>query len=286
MLSTEALASLSDLHAQANVPTRKIWELAEDRLDLEATRVAEKLRWTVRAREKHGFFETWSPFWFGNDLDIDRCERAATQIVCASAISVLDAIVDKRISADDDPLVDNLISIALRWSDQGEISPWIAAAYRNKLTRWCHSSHSIPEGAGCTSILLRKNPFYPLWGKAFGREAGVKSSAFALALGILDDSADIQEDFRANQTNAILTNIPRQCRDSLEAITYFCLSEDIIGRAVSKAVSILRSLSDSDQGLFGATCNSLISSLNGYSDFCRLRLVTPPDLLCSVNAIN
>ena len=151
MLSGDAFLALEDNHAQAGVPTSEIWERVDARIEREDSLIAAQLRWNLRARAKHGFFETWSPFWFEFDQEFDRSERSVKQIVSAAAISVLDAIIDGRITPENGHVAEQLKSIALEWASGVQITSRIASSYRYRLLRWCAPNHSIATGSSCRS---------------------------------------------------------------------------------------------------------------------------------------
>lgn len=285
MLSNEAFEKISAVHDRHGVPTAGIWDCLEQRITSEDPSIIAYLKWALRARVRQCFFETWSPYWFGASWDSLLLARAVSQLISASAISVIDAIVDQRIRPESPWIASRLNEIALQWASDGTLPPYVASGYRRRLAIWSASNHGIKRVKSQPRVILLKNPFYPLWGRAFGIEPGRQARSLTIALGLLDDAADVREDFFRAQPNSVIAQMPENALASPETMISHCLRHDMLGVAVQHAIEILKALSSSGNPLLSASCRGIEDSLAGYADLCRLRLVAETPV-ATTNAVS
>lgn len=199
-------------------------------------------------------------------------------IISACAIAHLDRVVDFGGSG---KAIDSGILEAAGLWDSYVISAfprpqlWVPL-----LPKWLLPAHGATSCSTRSELLLTKNPFYP----AAMRTCGVSEGSdqvredFAVALGLLDDAADVLEDALAGSPNALFpASSSFFWRGDIRDLQQDILASGAIDLSVLDAKSLLSRVADeaSEMGcrLLSFTAKEILESLENYADFCTIRAI-------------
>lgn len=283
MLTDDFNISISSKHDEEGINWRDVFACAEEILLDSSNDLKTLWKQIEKKGTRSAFFETWSSFWFSSpNLDYTcRVELAGRMIVSATAIATLDQLVDRPSSGLSASLERELRYYAILWDELAfdffpYLEPWGA-----HLPLWLSPRHGAEETSDHRILLLKKNPFYPsaLRTYFFGLdEIGVISDDFAVALGLLDDAADVYEDYVVGNPNALFSDFRNFIFvGELSQVRRNILRSNRIGNAISEARELLKGvehfLERNDRFLFAETVRHLDSSLENYSELCVARLI-------------
>jgi hypothetical protein len=283
MLTDDFNVSISSKHGEKGINWRDVFDCAEEIL----VDASDDLKILWKQIEQKGtrsaFFETWSSFWFSSpNLDhTRRVKLAGRMLVSATAIATLDQLVDRTSSGLSVSLERELRYYAVLWDELAcELFPYFEP-WGAHLPLWLSPRHGAEESFNHRDLLLKKNPFYPsaLRTYFFGLdEIRVISEDFAVALGLLDDAADVREDYLVGNPNALFSDSRNFIFvGDISEVRRNILRSNRIGTAISEARQLLdgveRFLKRNDRLLFAETVWHIESSLDNYSELCVARLI-------------
>jgi hypothetical protein len=234
---------------------------------------------------RSAFFELWSPFWLSPESLSEevRLELGAAMLVSWTGIAQIDHHVDVTEARWHNNLLHRR---ALFWFDRyhrliGGSSNWPAL-----IKTWSLPSHNLSSPKSREEIILIKNPFYPEIFHAYmqNKETADKfGNLYTKVVGILDEAADIVDDFARDRWNYLLFSIsvqPLQDLCLLELVKRVLVS-GIIHESIGMARQMLSELQTlaraSGFHLFASALDCLWPSFENYEEFCIARLISASD---------
>lgn len=282
MLTDKACNKLVDIHKSVGADWQPIFERARELASHKAGRIENLWRDVEVRGVRTAFFETWSAFWFISDsLSLEsKVELSARMLVSAAAIAQLDHIVDHQGHSKDESYCAYLADCVTLWEEYAEGIFVNCERWSRYVVKWTEPRHGINDVSNADELLLAKNPFYPAAIRTYFSWHDHVSFAtdFAVALGLLDDAADIREDFICGNFNAALAvEQSFLWRGDLKDLQSEVFRQNLISKAIDRAVNLIqdmqRAARAAEMALFVCTLEQLLESLEGYPELCTARLI-------------
>lgn len=283
MLSDSAIDIVNHACLEAGAITSEIFSLSEELIALHAPQLLPHARSLFKNGARTCFFECFSAFWFckSSVSDYTKLRLSAAKLSSAIAISSLDHYVDCK--APNIPYLQSLEFASGCWDREVSIYYPKAKLWGPLVAGWIRPNHGIKGITKPELIPLLKNPFYPsvfltyLSDNKLSRLIGNK---FTGALGILDDAADLAEDFLAGNPNMGVAQIRggvEQSNQSLHQLRNDMLLQELPNKMVDLARLQLREClvlsADDSLALFRTCVEAIIDSLDNYAELCVARLI-------------
>ncbi len=283
MLSDPALEIVTNACLDVGANTAEIFHQSEALIALHAPSLLPQARAIFENGARTCFFECFSAFWLcGSKVSKSvKLRLSAAKLSSAIAISNLDHYVDCNVS--NIPYLQGLKFTSGCWDREVRVHYPSAKLWCPLISGWILPNHGIEAVSRHELIPLLKNPFYPsvfITYLSDDKTARSIGELFTSALGILDDAADLAEDFLGGNPNFGVAKLHGAVVPSNEAFNHFkveVLIHEIPNRMVDLARQQLKEClmlgANESLALFCTCIEAILDSLENYAELCVARLI-------------